>query len=113
MKKRAPRNRTLSCSTSEQETLTKELLRLTTSATPDVIADRVINQDLWEAVQFLPKGFTDLLILDPPYNLTKNYNGHVFRAREAEAYTTWFSDLLQKMIPTLSPTESIYVCSDC
>lgn len=112
MKKRAPRNRTLTCSESEQEVLSKALLHLGVPATPEVVADRVIHQDLWEAVQFLPEGFADLLILDPPYNLTKNYNGHVFRAREAEDYMIWFSDLLEKLLPTLSPTASIYVCSD-
>lgn len=112
MKKRAPRNRTLTCSESDLEVLTKDLLHLTTPAKPEVVADRVINQDFWEVVQFLPNRFADLLILDPPYNLTKNYNGHVFRAREAEAYKAWFSDLLQKLIPALSPTASIYVCSD-
>ena len=112
MKKRAPRNRTLTCSESELEVLTKDLLNLTTPATPEVVADRVINQDFWEVMQFLPNRFADLLILDPPYNLTKDYNGHVFHAREAEAYRTWFSDLLHKLIPALSPTASIYVCSD-
>ena len=112
MKKRAPRNRTLNCSESEQAALAKDILRLSASATVKDITDRIIHQDLLDTVQFLPQGFVDLLILDPPYNLTKNYNGHVFRARETKAYTTWFSDLLESLLPLLSPTASIYVCSD-
>lgn len=112
MKKRAPRNRTLTCSEAEQATLCRRLVILSTAVEPEEIADRIINQNLWDVVSFLPHGFADLLILDPPYNLTKNYNGHVFREREAEAYGKWFSDLLEKLIPTLSPSASIYVCSD-
>ena len=29
------------------------------------------------AIEFLPDDFVDLLILDPPYNLTKSFNGDV------------------------------------
>jgi len=112
MKKRAPRNRTLTCSKAEQEVLAKQVSRLSVPATVEEVENRVINQDLREVLQFLPKGFVDLLVLDPPYNLTKNYNGDVFRAREVAEYTTWFSDLLTGLIPTLRPTASVYVCSD-
>ena len=72
----------------------------------------MIHQDVFKALRFLPNHFVDLLILDPPYNLTKNYHGHVFRSREAEQYTTWFSDVLVALLPTLTPTATIYVCSD-
>ena len=112
MKKRAPRNRTLTCSEAEQAALAQDLLHLSAPATVQDVSGRVIHQDLQDAIQFLPDQFVDLLILDPPYNLTKNYNGHVFKAREAETYATWFSDLLNCLIPTLSPMASIYVCSD-
>jgi len=52
------------------------------------------------------------MILDPPYNLTKNYNGHVFQAKEAEAYATWFDDVLSSLLPFLRPTATVYACSD-
>ena len=112
MKKRAPRNRTLTCSEAEQVSLSAQLSRLSAPATAEEVTDSIINQDLLEVLPFLPKGFVDLLVLDPPYNLTKNYNGHVFRSREAEEYTAWFSRTLTTLIPTLKPTASLYVCSD-
>jgi site-specific DNA-methyltransferase (adenine-specific) len=49
---------------------------------------------------------------DPPYNLTKDFNGHVFRAQEAEAYASWFDGVLSSIVPILRPTASVYVCSD-
>jgi len=77
-----------------------------------LLTDHIVNQDLDNAVPFLPTGFVDLLILDPPYNLTKNYNGHVFRSREAEDYVAWFGRILSSLLPLLRPKASLYVCSD-
>ncbi len=48
----------------------------------------MINQDFTAARNLLPLAFVNLLVLDPPYNLTKNYNGHVFRSQDAGDYTT-------------------------
>ncbi len=112
MKTRAPRNRTLTCSAEEIEGFSADLLHLSESASVSVITDRIINQDIQEACAFLPKGFVDLLILDPPYNLTKNYNGHVFRTKDAAEYTSWFESVIALMLPLLRPMASVYVCSD-
>jgi len=113
MKKRAPRNRTLTCTESELASLSTDLLlSLTEPASPELLTDRIVNQDIDNAMPFLPTGFVDVLILDPPYNLTKNYNGHVFRAREAEDYIAWFARLLSSLLPLLRPKASLYVCSD-
>ena len=56
--------------------------------------------------------FADLMIFDPPYNLTKNYNGHVFHSKEAAAYTTWFDDVISSLMPLLRPTATVYACGD-
>lgn len=72
----------------------------------------MINQDCNNAVPLLPRSFVDLLILDPPYNLTKNYNGYVFRAKETEDYVSWFEGMLSTMVPLLTSTSTVYVCSD-
>ena len=108
----APMNRTLRCDDAERDVLAKKLLRLSAPADAAAVVDRVIHQDLWEAFPHLPKNFVDLMVLDPPYNLTKNYNGHVFHAKEARDYTRWFADLIERLIPLLRPNASVYVCSD-
>ena len=112
MKKRAPRNRTLTCTEPELASLSTGLLRLMEPASLELLTGRIVNQDIDDALSFLPTGFVDLLILDPPYNLTKNYNGHVFRSREAEVYMAWFERTLLALLPTLRPKASLYVCSD-
>ena len=112
MKTRAPQNRTLTCTDAEIAELSTGLLRLSAATPVERITDRILNQDFHEACPFLPKGFADLLVLDPPYNLTKNYNGHVFRAKEADEYTSWFDSVLSSLISLLRPSATVYACSD-
>lgn len=60
----------------------------------------------------LPSSFVDLLILDPPYNLTKDFNGRRFAQRAVEAYTAWLDQIVTVLVPLLKPTASIYICGD-
>jgi len=112
MKTRAPQNRTLTCTEDEITFFSCDLLQLSSPVSVEDVKDRVINQDFVDAVPLLPRSFVDLLILDPPYNLTKNFNGNVFRAKEAEKYASWFEDMLSAMLPLLTSNASIYICSD-
>ena len=112
MKTRAPRNRTLTCTDAEIVEYSAGLLRLSQEASAESLTDCILNQDFCEARPFLPKGYVDLLILDPPYNLTKNYNGHCFRSRQADEYMAWFDNLVASLMPLLRPKASVYACSD-
>lgn len=112
MNKRAPRNRTLTCTDKEITSLSADLLHLSRPSAVAEVTNRIINQDFRGAASWLPRAFVDLLILDPPYNLTKDFNGHLFRAREAEDYASWFEGVLATMLPLLKPEASVYVCSD-
>jgi len=111
-KQRAPRNRTLTCSTHESETFRSNLVSLSAPAELSSLKDSIIHQDLFEAIQYLPHGFVDLLVLDPPYNLSKNYNGHLFQEKDKCDYERWFSEVINLLKPTLKPHATIYVCSD-
>ena len=92
--------------------LSSELLQLSRPAAVEDVTNRIINQDFRDVVPLLPRSFVDLLVLDPPYNLTKDFNGHVFRAREVDEYVAWFVSMLSAMIPLLRSGASVYVCSD-
>ena len=112
MKQRAPRNRTLTCSESEITEFSKKLIHLLERVDIESITNRIIHQDFTEAIALLPHGFVDLMIVDPPYNLTKNFNGHLFKSKQAEDYTKWFESIVASFTKILTPTASIYVCSD-
>lgn len=110
--KKAPRNRTLTCADGDITLLSRDLVHLSGLANVESFTDRIINQDFEEVCPFLPRAFVDLLILDPPYNLTKNFNGHIFRAQDAKQYVSWFDKMLSSLLPILRPTASVYICSD-
>ena len=72
----------------------------------------MINQDLFDASAFLPTGFADLIVVDPPYNLSKDFNGCLFKEKNKDEYRTWFSSVLDILLPTLKTNGTVYVCSD-
>jgi site-specific DNA-methyltransferase (adenine-specific) len=112
VKTRAPRNRTLTCHDEERDLLQSRLLHLNAPASLSLLENRTVNQDFFSAVQYLPTGFVDLLILDPPYNLSKDYNGQRFMEKGGDEYATWFRNVICLIMPTLLPNASVYVCSD-
>ncbi len=109
---RAERNRTLTLSENECAYYAKALRRLTLKATPSDIENQILHNDLFDEMDFLPERFASLLILDPPYNLTKSFNGTVFEARPTSEYIQYLESWLPKLMKTLKPTASVYVCGD-
>ncbi|MYF54143.1 MAG: site-specific DNA-methyltransferase [Gammaproteobacteria bacterium] len=108
----APRNRTLRCSPEEFEKLATKLLKPNTRQTPAQLENQLIIGDIFEIVNYLPSQFVDLLILDPPYNLTKDYNESNFKQKSPERYSQWFQALIVTLKPLLKPNATVYVCSD-
>ena len=112
MKKRAPRNRTLILTEKEGENLARNLINLTENISVDLIRNKIINQEYFKCAPYLPSKFVDLLIVDPPYNLTKDYHGNVFKSKNIDGYTAWFDSFVKSILHTLKPNATVYVCSD-
>lgn len=112
-KQRAGRNRTLTLNESEIPELKKKLITKDDleNGQKDFL-NKTINDDIIHALSFIPDGFANLIIIDPPYNLTKNFNGTTFSARSDSSYdeylATWFPTVCKK----LAPTGSLYICGD-
>ncbi len=111
-KARSPRNRTLVCGEEEAVKLSGQLLTLAASAPIGKVQGKIIHQNIFDAAPRLPSSFVDLLILDPPYNLTKNYTGRMFLKKEKNAYARWFEKIIMSIRHTLKPAASLYVCAD-
>ena len=111
-KARAHRNRTITLSQAEKEHYSKDLIHIAESVTTNAVGDRIVNQDISEVLSLLPEGFVDLLILDPPYNLTKTFTSSTFRKKSIAKYAEWFENLLVKLLPTLKNTASVYACAE-
>ncbi len=111
-KKRALRNRTLSLIGDEVASIRSRLLHLSEPASLHSILDRTICQDVLEAARYLPDQFVDLLLLDPPYNLTKTFNLTEFKRLSLPDYADWLEKWLAALRRTLKPTASVYICSE-
>lgn len=76
------------------------------------IRDRSINGDSFEIVNRFPDHFADLALVDPPYNLNKQYDGLNFKRQsdvEYQKYTQRWIDLIK---PKLTARASVYVFAD-
>lgn len=108
----APRNRSVTLSAAERTRFRKRLITLRSPASLSDILDRTLLNDVMDAADHLPSSFVDLLFIDPPYNLTKKFNTSTFRATSHDAYAAWLDGWLSKLVRTLTPTASIYICGD-
>ena len=120
-KTKAPRNRTLTLEESEIPALKERLINIDdlssflgndSSCPVEKILDKTINADLLEVLPLLPDEFADLIIIDPPYNLTKDFHGKVFNARSEESYDDYLSTWFPLVCKKLKPTGSLYICGD-
>lgn len=112
MKERAPRNQTMTVSEAEKPQLIRQTISLSKPTTSELLRDNLIYQDLFTALEFLPDSFIDLLIVDPPYNLSKKFGKSKFPRTSSEAYSSWFESWLEKIVRCLKQDASIYVCCD-
>lgn len=78
-KTRAPRNRTLTCSPKELDSLATGVLTPLLLQDKKQVEGKIIHGDTFEVLPLLGHSFVDLLMVDPPYNLSKKYNGHLFK----------------------------------
>jgi site-specific DNA-methyltransferase (adenine-specific) len=109
---RAPRNRTISLTDAEKSRYRTRLVRLDSPTPIEAILDKTICQDLLEVLPYLPVRFVDLLFIDPPYNLSKSFNGRSFSRKSLAEYESWLDSWLALLINTLKPSASIYICGD-
>ncbi len=89
MKEKAPRNRTLVLTEEDKIKYSKRLVTLSENANLEDVINKTFNQDLLEVALLLPHSFVDLLIVDPPYNLNKSFNGKIFKKSSFDEYESY------------------------
>ena len=109
---KAPRNKTLELTTGERRAYLAKTLHLTAPTEYQKIIDKTICQDCMQAMDLLPEKFVDLMVVDPPYNLTKSFASTTFREVGLKEYQKWFNKWLKKADRLLKDNASIYICSD-
>ena len=107
------RNKTLMLTKEETQRLFGRCV-LSRDVTGDLsgITDRIVCGDAFEVAKRLPEKAFDLMIVDPPYNLTKNYGGEKFYKTNGDEYAEFTEKWIRAFYPALKPTASVYVCCD-
>ena len=111
--KKTDRNKTIDTTVEEgQKYLDRCITVSDTQKDLKNVIDRTIHGSMLEVCQKFPEKSVDLIIADPPYNLTKSYNGHMFNKKKKDEYEAYTRQWLEAVKPLLKDTGSIYVCCD-
>lgn len=108
----ADRNKTINISVEDGADYLENCIRITEKTGKKNIRDRIIIGDTLEILPLLPRKFVDLLIVDPPYNLNKDFGETKFRKTSDSEYIKYTENWIKKIKPLLKPDASIYVCCD-
>ncbi|GHT76047.1 methyltransferase [Bacteroidia bacterium] len=113
-KVRAARNRTITLTDAEYRFFSSRLIHLKGISRLEIddVVNKTINNDLFEVIDALPQPFADLIIIDPPYNLTKDFNGFTFNSSSNSEYLDYLRSWFPKVVALLKPTGSLYLCGD-
>lgn len=106
------RNRTIELYQDDVERLRECLVLGDELADCVVVQNKIIRGDTFSTLGEFPQASFDLLIADPPYNLTKTFGQETFRSRKSDLYKEWLDSWLSLCVPLLKPTASVYICGD-
>lgn len=110
-KNRAGRNRTVTLTEQERETLGR-LISDADNLKAGFRDDMVINADMMECIDDIPDAHFDLAIIDPPYNTDKVFNGTRFGAMSSADYEDYLRGWFYKVCDKIKPDGSLYICGD-
>jgi site-specific DNA-methyltransferase (adenine-specific) len=106
------RNKTINLNDEEKKFYLKKCKQLKSLKSGEIPLDTVIFGDTMTAMEKLPKGFVNLLIADPPYNLKKKYGETVHYKTDREKYREFTEKWLSAAMPLLSKNAAVYICCD-
>lgn len=109
---KAPKNKTIDLTLEEGAAYLERCVHISEPAALPAVLDRTILGDSFEVLPLLPEGFADLLIADPPYNLSKDFHGSRFARMDDRDYEAYTRRWLALCLPRLKADASVYVCCD-
>lgn len=110
-KKRTERNRTLTVSDSDITALEKIILSVN-DLKASFTDNSIINADLFDCLESIPDGYFNLIIIDPPYNLDKDFHGNKFSNMESNDYEDYIRSWFYKVCDKLASNGTLYMCGD-
>ena len=71
-----------------------------------------VNGDAFLVLEKIADKSVDLVIVDPPYNLDKDFHGNGFKKCKSDEYAEYTESWIKAIKSKLKDTASIYVCCD-
>ena len=106
-KERASMNRTITLTEEERYTY-KDYI----SNKFELNENSVICGDFFEINSQIPDKYVDLILLDPPYNITKKYGENTFKAMSDDEYFDYILKVFKHCLRVLKDDGTMYVCGD-
>lgn len=110
--KKARRNKTIDISIEDGQEYLDRCIEVNTPVEMSSVLEKTIVGDTFEVVKYLPRKSVDLIIADPPYNLSKSFHGNKFSKKATDEYEAYTKRWLELVLPLLKDNGSIYVCCD-
>ncbi len=109
---KAQRNKTIDYSVKQLSEHLSRCITLKGKVSVEDVTDKTIIGDTFSTLKYLPDNFIDLLIVDPPYNLDKQFGKSKFSKMSQEDYADYTEKWLKAVLPKLKESASVYVCCD-
>ena len=109
---KADRNKTIDISVEEGKEYLKKCMVLEKKVKLSEILDKTILGNTLEILSLLPENSVDLLIVDPPYNLDKDFHGNKFKKTSDKIYEEYTENWIKLVKPLLKKNATVYVCCD-
>ena len=106
-KERASMNRTITLTEEERYTYEDYI-----SNKFELNENSVICGDFFNINSQIPDKYVDLILLDPPYNITKKYGENTFKAMSDDEYFDYILKVFKHCLRVLKDDGTMYVCGD-
>lgn len=104
-------NKTIKLYEEDIEKYSKQIIIFDSIINPNTI-NKTINGNTIDVLPLIDSNKFDLVIADPPYNLTKNYDGYRFSKKDNNTYIKWFEKWIVEVKRVLKENGTFYVCAD-
>ena len=111
-KRKSSRKKTIDTTIEQGREYLGRCISVNTTQTIESVTNKTIIGDTFSVMPLLPHNSVDLVIADPPYNLTKAFNGTTFFKKTVADYEDYTRQWLSLVYPLLKDDGSIYVCCD-
>lgn len=104
---KSPRNQTITLTNEESHDLLKYI---DNEFIPN--KDQIICGDLYNVIDHIPDNYYNLIIIDPPYNLSKDFGTTKFTSTDSDKYMDYLDTWMSAVCDKLKSDGSLYICCD-